>query len=83
MLLFRNSSAVSLFLCSVRTAQSSQTQSRQGCQIGFFTPNFTNLAFLEVVGVKKIVWLFGFFFFNIWLFLKAVRACSQTGGLAF
>ena len=35
--------------------------SASGLQIGFLTPNFTNVAFLEVVGVKKIAWLFGFF----------------------
>jgi len=34
----------------------------KGCQIGFLTPNLTNLAFLEAVGVKKIVC---FFHFNI------------------
>jgi len=31
----------------------------QGCQIGFLTPNFINLACLEALGVKH---LFGFFF---------------------
>jgi len=31
-------------------------------RLAFLTPNFTNFAFLEAVGVKKIVWLFGFFF---------------------
>jgi len=36
--------------------------------------------FLEVAAVKKIVWLFGFFFFNIWLFWRqfahAIRQVS-------
>jgi len=31
-------------------------------RIDFLTPNFTNLAFLQVVGVRKILWIFGFFF---------------------
>jgi len=31
-------------------------------RLAFLTPNLKNLAFLEAVGVKKIVWLFGFFF---------------------
>jgi len=36
--------------------------SRQGCQIGFFDAKFHKFGFfLEVVGVKKIVWLYGFF----------------------
>ena len=39
----------------------------KGCQIGFLMPNLTNLAFLEAVGVKKIVC---FFHFNIWLFWR-------------
>jgi len=45
----------------VKIAQSKD----QGCQIGFLTPNLTNLAFLEAIGVKKIVGsfssIFGFF----------------------
>jgi len=37
----------------------------EGCQIGFFDAKFHKFVFLEVVGDKKIVWYFGFFFFNI------------------
>jgi len=36
-------------------------------RLAFLTP--TNLAFLEAVGAKKIVWLFGFFF-SIFGFLR-------------
>jgi len=51
--------------------------SHRVARLAFLMPNFTNLAFLEVVGVKKIIWLF---FFNIWLFWRqfayAIRLVS-------
>jgi len=49
-------------------------------RLALLTPNFTNLDFLEAVGVKKIVWLF---LLNIWLFLEALGPYYQTGVLAF
>ena len=54
----------------------------QGCQIGSFDAKFHKFGFLEAVGVKKIVWLLGFFF-AIFDFFGAVGTCYQTGGLAF
>jgi len=52
------------------------TSALQGCQIGFFDANLTNLTFLETVGVKK---LFGFFS-SIMAFLRqlahAIRLVS-------
>jgi len=51
----------------------------QGCQIGFFDANLTNLTFLETVGVKK---LFGFIS-SIYGFFEEVGTCYQTGVLAF
>jgi len=51
----------------------------QGCQIGLFDANLTNLTFLETVGVKQ---LFGFFS-SIYGFFGAVGTSYQTCVLAF
>jgi len=45
-------------------------------------PNLTNLAFLEAVGIKNCL-AFWMFFFNIWLFLEAVRTYYQLGVLVY
>jgi len=39
-------------------------------RLAFLAPKFTNWAFLEAVGVKKNVWLFGFFFSIFGLFWR-------------
>ena len=50
----------------------------QGCQIGFFDDKFHKFGFFRGRWRQKIVWLFGFFFSNIWLFLEEAHTCYQT-----
>ena len=54
--------AASSFLPDKKLSWRNLTAVNQGSRLAFLTPNFTNLAFLEAVGVKKIVWFLAFSF---------------------
>jgi len=66
--------------CELSGQQQQRNYINQGCQVGFFEKNFTNLAFFQVGWLENFIWLFWRFpgIVSSWLVVE-----SSNGLLAF